>query len=106
MTAATIAIEVVYALPARQTLLRLDVAGGTTVGQALRASGILALHPEIDPARQRVGIFGQFVGHEHVLAAGDRVEIYRPLLADPKAGRQARVARQRADRAGNRTPRA
>jgi putative ubiquitin-RnfH superfamily antitoxin RatB of RatAB toxin-antitoxin module len=106
MMVATIPIEVVYACPARQTLLRLDVAQGTTVGGALAASGILGLHPEIDLVQQRVGIFGQFVAHDHVLASGDRIEIYRPLLADPKAGRHARVARKRAERNGDRNMRA
>ena len=106
MIASTIAIEVVYALPERQTLLKLDVPSGATVGSALLASGILTLHPEIDVATQRVGIFGQFVPHDHVLAAGDRIEIYRPLVADPKAGRHARVAKKRADRDSDRNMRA
>jgi hypothetical protein len=100
--ASTIAIEVVYALPARQTLLKLTVSTGTTAGHALLASGILKLHPEIDLVQQRLGIFGQFVGHDHVLAAGDRIEIYRPLVADPKASRHARVAKKRADRDSDR----
>lgn len=102
MNATRIAIEVVYALPERQTLLGFDVARGTTVGGALAASGVLALHPEIDLAKQRVGIFGQFVRHDHVLEPGDRIEIYRPLVADAKASRHARVARRRAEREGGR----
>ena len=106
MSAPTIPVEVVYACPRRQTLLRLDVANGTTVGCALAASGILKFHPEIDLAQQRVGIFGEFVAHDHVLAAGDRIEIYRPLLADPKAVRHARVARKRAERDSDRNMRA
>jgi putative ubiquitin-RnfH superfamily antitoxin RatB of RatAB toxin-antitoxin module len=106
MNASTIAIEVVYALPERQTLLKLDVTRGTTVGRALVASGILALHPEIDLVNQRVGIFGQFVENDHVLASGDRIEIYRPLVADPKASRHARVAKRRADRDSDRKMRA
>ena len=101
-----IAIEVVYALPERQTLLKLRVPSGTSVGDALLASRIVSLHPEIDLAVQRVGIFGQFVLHDHVLGAGDRIEIYRPLIADPKASRHARVAKRRADRDGKRTMRA
>lgn len=106
MIASTITIEVVYALPGRQTLLKFDVARRTTVGRALVASGILRFHPEIDLVNQRVGIFGQFVENDHVLASGDRIEIYRPLIADPKAGRHARVAKKRADRDSNRNMRA
>jgi uncharacterized protein len=106
MIASTIAIEVVYACPKRQTLLKFNVAKGITVGCALVDSGILSLHPEIDLAQQRVGIFGQFVGHDHVLEPGDRIEIYRPLVADPKASRHARVAKKRADRDSDRNMRA
>ena len=106
MIASTIRIEVVYACPKRQTLLKLDVARGATVGRALVASCILTLHPELDFAKQRVGIFGQFVLHDHVLASGDRIEIYRPLVADPKASRHARVAKKRADRDSDRNMRA
>lgn len=106
MNTSTIAIELVYACPKRQTLLKLDVASGTTVGEALVASGILALHPEIDLVNQRVGIFGQFVENDLALASGDRIEIYRPLIADPKASRHARVAKRRADRDSDRNMRA
>ena len=106
MLGATIPIEVVYALPERQTLLKLRVDAGTTVGAALVASCIGSLHPQIDLAHQRVGVFGCFVGHEHVLEAGDRIEIYRPLIADPKASRHARVARKRAERDSDRNMRA
>ena len=106
MIGATIAIEVVYALPERQTLLRLRVGQGTTVGAALAASGIAAIHPEVDLAAQRVGIFGHFVGREHVVEPGDRIEIYRPLIADPKASRHTRVAKRRANRESDRDMRA
>ena len=92
--------------PERQTLLKLDVAGGTTVGRALAVSAILTLHPEIDLVKQRVGIFGQFVENDHVLESGDRIEIYRPLVADPKASRHARVAKKRAERDSDRNMRA
>jgi putative ubiquitin-RnfH superfamily antitoxin RatB of RatAB toxin-antitoxin module len=106
MIGRAITIEVVYALPGSQTLLKLNVAAGTTVGQALAMSGILAIHPGIDLALQRVGIFGRLVEHGHLLASGDRIEIYRPLIADPKAGRHARVAKKRAVRDSNRDMRA
>lgn len=106
MFGATLPIEVVYALPGRQTLLKLRVVTGMTVGAALVASRIGSLHPEIDLVRQRVGIFGRFVGLDHVLETGDRIEIYRPLIADPKASRHARVARKRAERDSDRNMRA
>lgn len=106
MTTSSIAIEVAYALPERQTLLKLAVPGGTTVEQALAVSGILLLHPEIDLSQQRTGIFGKFVTCDHVLEPGDRIEIYRPLTADPKASRHARVAKKRAERDSDRDMRA
>lgn len=106
MRAATIAVEVVYALPERQTLLRVDVARAGTLGDALAASGILSLHPEIDLMTQRVGVFGQFAGTDRILEPGDRIEIYRPLVAEPKASRHARVARKRAERDSDRNMRA
>ena len=102
----TITVEVVYALPDRQTLLRLEVPEGSTVGAAIAASAILTHHPEIDLARQRVGVFGQLVAFDQVLASGDRIEIYRPLVADPKVSRHARVAKKREARDSDRNMRA
>jgi putative ubiquitin-RnfH superfamily antitoxin RatB of RatAB toxin-antitoxin module len=89
-------VEVVYALPERQTLLTLYVAAGTTLAEAVTASAIAAIHPEIDLAATRVGIFGKFSAPDTVLHDGDRVELYRPLVADPKEARRAR-ARKRQD---------
>ncbi len=106
MTAGSIGVEVVYALPGRQTLLKVAVPAGATVSRALADSGILALHPEIDPAALRVGVFGQFVELDHALDPGDRVEIYRPLVADPKESRHARVAKRRANRDSEKNMRA
>ncbi len=99
-------IEVAYALPERQTLLVLDVPVATTVETAIALSAMLRLYPEIDLAAQRVGVFGQFVALDRLVEAGDRIEIYRPLVADPKATRHARVARKRADRDSDRDMRA
>ncbi len=84
-------IEVVYALPAKQTLLRQQVAAGTTVLEAVRASGILEIHPEIDIATSKLGIFGKLVKPDTVLREKDRIEIYRPLIADPKEVRRKRA---------------
>lgn len=106
MTTSSIDIEVAYALPGHQTLLRLAVPRGTTVERALAISGIVVLHPEIDLAQQRTGIFGKYVTSDHVLEPGDRIEIYRPLTADPKASRHARVAKKRAERDSDRDMRA
>ena len=86
-----IRVEVVYALPARQRLLTIQVPLGTTVAEAVRRCGILSEFPEIDLARASVGIFSRRVSLGHVLRADDRIEIYRPLLADPKSARRTRA---------------
>ena len=87
----TIRVEVAYALPEKQVLLSLDLAPGTTLEEAIAQSGIETEFPdlEIDPAR--VGIFGKKAGLEDKLRDGDRVEIYRPLIADPKEARRKRA---------------
>ena len=97
-----IRIEIVYALAQRQTLMELTVPPGTTVRGALEASPIAALHPELDWTRNRVGIFGHVVSFDRMVEHGERIEIYRPLVADPKASRHARVAKRRADRGDER----
>ncbi len=86
-----ITVEVAYALSQEQTLLKLSVALGTTAEQAVRISGILDQHPEIDLGRNKLGIFGRLVKSDIVLRDKDRVEIYRPLLADPKEVRRMRA---------------
>jgi len=85
-------IEVIYALPgiARRRTVRLR--RGATVRDAVRESGLLGECPEIDLARNRVGIFGAVVALETPLRDGERVEIYRPLPADPKELRRRRAA--------------
>jgi putative ubiquitin-RnfH superfamily antitoxin RatB of RatAB toxin-antitoxin module len=87
-------VEIVYALPMRQTILTLNVAAGTTVIQAVAASGIARQHPEIDMKSAVLGIFGKRVGPDTVLKPHDRVEIYRPLLIDPKTARRLRAAKR------------
>ncbi len=86
-----IKIEVVYALPHEQTLLALEVAPGTTLADAIKASGILEKHPDIDLASNKVGIFGKLSKPDAVLRDKDRIEIYRPLIADPKEIRRKRA---------------
>lgn len=91
-----IEIEVAFALPDKQTLLRLSVPINTTVSKALEISDIYQLHPEI--SGYPVGIFSKRIlqPEQHILQADDRVEIYRPLQADPKE-----VRRRRAEKAKN-----
>jgi hypothetical protein len=90
--AATIRVEVVHARPQQQVLLALDVAPGTTLMQAIEASGIRAAFSGLEVDPQRLGIFGRKAQPDDVLRDGDRVEIYRPLLVDPKEARRARAA--------------
>ncbi len=93
-------MEVAYALPEKQAIIALDVAEGTTAVEAARQSGIVEQFEGIDLDNAKLGIFGQVVSPQQVLHAGDRVEIYRPLIADPKEVRKARAARARERRAG------
>ena len=86
-----ISVEVVYALPDRQTLLTLTVRAGATVREAVVLSGLLVAYPEIDTARNKIGIFGKRVPPDTMLNHGDRVEIYRSLTADPKEARRRRA---------------
>ncbi|MDD2685827.1 MAG: RnfH family protein [Gallionella sp.] len=84
-------IEVVYALPTEQTLLYLELPAGVTVAEAIQSSGVLQKHPEIDLDKNKLGIFGKLTKADAVLRDKDRVEIYRPLLADPKEVRRKRA---------------
>jgi uncharacterized protein len=84
-------IEAVYALPDEQILFSQEVPAGVTVAVALRLSGILDKYPEIDLSRNKVGIFGKMTTLDTVLRARDRIEIYRPLQADPKQVRKRRA---------------
>lgn len=93
MSAAKIEVQVVYALPLSADTTSLQVPEGTTAGEAIQLSGVLERCPEIDLQGGRIGIFGRWVKLETRLQAGDRVEIYRPLLADPKEVRRQRARR-------------
>lgn len=86
-----IQVEVVYALPYKQVVLSLQVAADCDVQQVIDQSGILQQFPEIDLDTNMVGVFGRQVKLDSQLRAGDRVEIYRPLLADPKDIRRRRA---------------
>ncbi|SDK66751.1 RnfH family protein [Pseudomonas indica] len=91
----SIAVEVVYALADKQKLLRLTVSYGTTVREAALRSGLDAHFPGLDLASSPLGIFGKAVAkpEDRVLEEGERVEIYRPLIADPKEVRKQRAAK-------------
>jgi len=86
-------VEVVYALRDRQLLLEVTLARGATARQAVERSGILQRCPEIDLARSTLGVFGRIASPDVRLRHGDRVEIYRPLVADPKDARRERARR-------------
>ncbi|EAT12697.1 RnfH family protein [Bermanella marisrubri] len=90
-----IQVEVAYAKPEKQRILALEVEQGTTVFEAAEKSGILQEFPEIDLENAKMGIFGKAVRSpkDDVLRAGDRVEIYRPLIIDPKQARANRAAK-------------
>jgi putative ubiquitin-RnfH superfamily antitoxin RatB of RatAB toxin-antitoxin module len=89
-----IEVSVVYALPLRADSVTLLVPAGTTVEQAIRRSGLLERFPEIDLTRDRIGIYSRWVRLDAVLREGDRIEVYRPLAADPKEVRRQRARRR------------
>ena len=91
-------VEVAYALPDKQSLVSLEVDEGTTIKEAIEASGILETYDQIDLTRDKVGIFSKFAKLDTVLREKDRVEIYRPLIADPKKVRKERAAKGKAMR--------
>lgn len=99
-TTATVRVEVAYAGPDRQVIIPLEVAEGATLEQAILQSQIQEQFPEIQPATAKVGIFGKLSKLSATVRPGDRIEIYRPLLADPKAVRKQRAAEGKRMRKG------
>jgi putative ubiquitin-RnfH superfamily antitoxin RatB of RatAB toxin-antitoxin module len=91
----TLRVEVVYALPGHADTVALTLAAGATALDALRASGLLERHPEIDLERHRIGICGEVVASDARLRDGDRVEVYRPLVVEAKEARRRRALRKR-----------
>ena len=87
-----IMVEVAYALPEKQLIIPLRAPKGCTVKQAIELSGILSKFDGIDLNENQVGIFGKLTSLDHTLRDRDRVEIYRPLIADPKEIRRKRAA--------------
>ena len=87
-----ILIEVAYALPQKQIIIPIKVKAGVTAQEAIKASGIIKKFPEIDLNINQIGIFGKLTQLDHVMRERDRIEIYRPLIADPKEIRRQRAA--------------
>jgi putative ubiquitin-RnfH superfamily antitoxin RatB of RatAB toxin-antitoxin module len=98
----TMVVEVAYALPHKQKILSLSVSEGATVRQAVIQSGIDTHFPEVDVQTCAVGVFGKAVTkpEERVLNSGERIEIYRPLIADPKEIRKQRAVKSKAAKEG------
>lgn len=96
-------VEVAYALPDKQTILALEVEEGTTLKQAIERSGILTQYPQINLKKDRTGIFGKIAKLDTKLREKDRVEIYRPLIADPKQVRKERAEQGKAMRSGKKS---
>ena len=86
-------IEVAYATPLKQLILECEVATGTGARAAIKQSGIDQHFPEIDLDNCDIGVFGKVVSADYELVDGDRIEIYRPLIADPKEVRRQRAAK-------------
>jgi putative ubiquitin-RnfH superfamily antitoxin RatB of RatAB toxin-antitoxin module len=84
-------VEVAYVEPGRQFLRAVDVPDGATIADAIAASGVAEAFPGLDVAASKVGLFSRPATHDRVLRDGDRVEIYRPLLVDPKEVRRRRA---------------
>ena len=93
MTNLDINIELIYPKPNEQILVSLTVSAGTTVLQAIEKSNILITYPEINFKINKVGIFSKVTKLNEVLRDGDRIEIYRPLIADPKEVRKKKAAK-------------
>jgi putative ubiquitin-RnfH superfamily antitoxin RatB of RatAB toxin-antitoxin module len=87
-------VEVAYATPEQQVILALKMPEGATVEQAINASGLLNHFPEITWADIKVGIFGSVCRLDQTVRQADRVEIYRPLIHDPKEARRQRAAKR------------
>ncbi len=84
-------VELIYATPQQQNLLTLSAAEGATIADCIRQSGLLQQHQELDIDHMKVGVFSQIKPLTAVVREGDRIEIYRPLIADPKAARRKKA---------------
>jgi len=93
-------LEVVYALPHEQVLLQLQMPQHATVAEAITLSGVMKKYPDIDLGRNKFGIYGKLTKADAVLRDKDRIEVYRPLLADPKETRRKRAEESKAMKKG------
>ena|SRR5690625_5014153 len=93
--AKVITVEVAYAHPNHQVILKVSVPENTTVEKAIQASGILERFPEISLDQNSIGIFSQLTTRDTILHSHDRIEIYCPLIADPKQARRERAAKNK-----------
>ena len=93
-------VEVAYAQPDQQKILAVQVEDGATAYEAVKKSGITAMFPQLDIETNPMGIFGKAIKDPktHELQPGDRVELYRPLIADPKVARAKRAAKMKAQK--------
>jgi putative ubiquitin-RnfH superfamily antitoxin RatB of RatAB toxin-antitoxin module len=96
-------IEVAYALRHKQTLLNIEVDDNASVEDAIQQSNILKKYPEINLKKNKVGIFGKITSLDVKLREKDRVEIYRPLIADPKEVRKQRAVEGKIMRSGKKS---
>ena len=87
----TISVEVIYAKRDQQKMISLDIETGSTLKEAIIQSGILLLFPEIDLSKQSIGVFGVLKKFTDQAQTGDRIEIYRPLMIDPKEARRVKI---------------
>ena len=94
-------VEVVFALPTTATCLSIEVPQGTTVEQAVIQSGIIQKCPEIDATSLTLGVWNRTVKANYELKDGDRIEIYRPLIADPKDARRKRAEKAKEEGRAN-----
>lgn len=102
-TTSQMSIEVVYGVPTKQKIFTVDINAGATVEQAILASGVLTLFTEIDLMVNKVGIWNRVVKLSEVLNDLDRIEIYRPLLADPKEVRKRRAEKAKLEGRADKT---
>jgi len=99
-----ILIEVAYALPKKQLIIPIKVKTGTTAEEAIKTSGIIKKFPEIDLKVNQIGIFGKLTQLDHIMRERARIEIYRPLIADPTEIRRQRAAEGKVMKKGGDSP--
>jgi len=99
MTEQTLLVEVAYALPDKQRIIALSVAPGTTARAAVEQSGIVQVFDELDLTSAKMGVFAKVLPNpdSYIVQDGDRIEIYRPLKADPKDVRKQRALKAKTE---------